>query len=43
MIRSSMRHRARNQWARTPAGRMTLFTNPLDLRDLLREALGKKS
>src|ERR1051326_1816343 len=34
--------RPKDQWPRTPDGRMTLFTKPLDLRDLLREAPAKK-
>jgi catechol 2,3-dioxygenase len=32
------RDRRKDEWPRTPDGRMTLFTKPLDLRDLLREA-----
>jgi catechol 2,3-dioxygenase len=35
--------RPKDQWPRTPDGRMTLFTKPLDLRDLLREAPAKKN
>jgi catechol 2,3-dioxygenase len=30
--------RAKEQWPRTPDGKMTLFTKRLDLQDLLREA-----
>jgi len=37
------RDRSKDEWPRTPDGRMTLFTKPLDLRDLLREPPTKKS
>jgi len=33
--------RPKDQWPRTPDGRMTLFTKPLDLRGLLSEAPAK--
>jgi catechol 2,3-dioxygenase len=32
------RDRPKDQWPRTPDGRMTMYTRPLDLQDLLREA-----
>jgi catechol 2,3-dioxygenase len=35
--------RPKDQWPRSPDGRMTLFTKPLDLRDLLREAPAKNN
>ena len=34
--------RPKDQWPRTPDGKMTLFTKRLDLQDLLREAPVKK-
>lgn len=37
------RDRPKDQWPRTPDGRMTLFTKPLDLQDLLREPPPKKN
>jgi catechol 2,3-dioxygenase len=37
------RDRPKDQWPRTPDGRMTLFTKPLDLQDLLREPAVTKS
>jgi catechol 2,3-dioxygenase len=37
------RDRSKDQWPRTPDGRMTLFTKPLDLQDLLREPPPKKN
>ena len=35
--------RAKEQWPRSPDGRMTMFTKRLDLQDLLRESPVKKS
>jgi catechol 2,3-dioxygenase len=37
------RDRPKDQWPRTPDGRMTLFTKPLNVQDLLREPPANKS
>jgi catechol 2,3-dioxygenase len=37
------RDRPKDQWPRTPEGRMTMYTKPLDLQDLLRESAPAKS